>query len=140
MHPYHHARSEATAVIDMIRASKQAADSLHIGLNGQLYVAGYSQGGHVTMATTRMLERYFSNEIPLTASSPMSGAYDLSGVQAEVVTSDNPYSSPEYLPYIVMSYRYAYNIYPDIHDIFKAPYDTILPPLFGRYTRRMVCF
>lgn len=129
-HPYHHARSEATAVVDMIRACKQVADSIQLGLNGQLYITGYSQGGHVTMATTRMIESYFSNELNITASSPMSGAYDLSGVQAEIVVSENPYSSPEYLPYIVMSYRYAYNIYPNVSEVFRTPFDTTLPPLF----------
>jgi len=130
LHPYHHSRSEATAVIDMIRACRQAADSLHLGLNGQLYITGYSQGGHVTMATQRMIERYFSQEMNVTATAPMSGAYDLSGVQASVVTSDVPYDAPAYLPYMVMSYRYAYHIYPDINTILKPPYNTTLPPLF----------
>jgi len=130
LHPYHHARSEATAVIDMIRACRQAADTISMGLNGQLYITGYSQGGHVTMATQKMIERHFSQEMNVTATSPMSGAYDLSGVQASVVTSDLPYDAPAYLPYMVMSYRYAYQIYPDINTIFKPPYNTTLPPLF----------
>jgi hypothetical protein len=130
LHPYHHARSEATAVIDMIRACRQAADSINLGLNGQLYITGYSQGGHVTMATQRMIEQHFSQEMNVTATSPMSGAYDLSGVQASVVTSDLPYDAPAYLPYMVMSYRYAYQIYPDINTIFKPPYNTTIPPLF----------
>ena len=49
-HPYLHARSEATASVDMLRAGRNYCASNNIGLNGQVFLAGYSQGGHTEMA------------------------------------------------------------------------------------------
>ena len=72
-------------------------------------------------------------EFPITASAPMSGAYDLTGVQEEVMFQ--PYSHPGYLPYLLFSYQEVYNLYPDIRTAFKAPYDSLLPPMFnGEYS------
>lgn len=130
LHPYMHARSEATSTIDMIRACKELSDTLALELNGQLFLAGYSQGGHVTMATHKYIQKYFNNELRVTASAPMSGPYDVSGAQAAVITSDLPFTNPEYMPYVIMSYRYAYSIYPNINTVFKAPYNTTLPHFF----------
>jgi acetyl esterase/lipase len=42
IHPYLHALSEATASIDMVRASRQALAGAGIPLNGQVFLTGYS--------------------------------------------------------------------------------------------------
>jgi hypothetical protein len=44
LHPYLHAKSEATAVIDFIKASKTVCKDKKISLNDQLFLMGYSQG------------------------------------------------------------------------------------------------
>ncbi|MEM7039580.1 MAG: hypothetical protein AAF570_21585, partial [Bacteroidota bacterium] len=41
-----------------------------------------------------------------------------------------PYSQPGYLPYLMFSFQEAYDIFPATYSPFKAPYDTLLPPLF----------
>jgi len=56
LHPYVHTKASATAVVDMLRATKTWAASNGQPLNDQLFLAGYSQGGHATMAAHRMLE------------------------------------------------------------------------------------
>lgn len=66
----------------------------------------------------------------VTASAPMSGAYDMSGVMSEIMLSDDPYSNPFYLPYLFFGYNAVYNIYNSPSDIMVSPYDTLLPPLF----------
>jgi hypothetical protein len=130
MHPYIHARSEATACIDMIRASKEAAAQLNKQLSGQVFLTGYSQGGHASMATHKWIQNHFSSEFDVSAAVPMSGPYSLSHVMKDLILSNTPYSNPNYLPYVILSFRYAYNIYPNLSDVFIAPYDTLLPPLF----------
>ena len=50
LHPYCHAKSEATATVDMLRATRQVCDEQDIHLNDQTFLFGYSQGGHATMA------------------------------------------------------------------------------------------
>jgi len=55
---YHHARSEATACVDLLRAARTWCASNNVELNDQLFLAGYSHGGHVTMALHRELEPF----------------------------------------------------------------------------------
>lgn len=129
-HPYIHARSEASASLDMLRATHEAQDSIEgFDLNGQLFLMGYSQGGHSTMALHRLIETTYPNEFEITASAPMSGPYDVSGVQAAVIVNDSVYSQPGYLPYILTSYNMVYGFLNDISDVLLSPYDTLLPPL-----------
>ena len=57
IHPYQHAESEATATIDLIRAVREFLDTnTVIHDNGQLFLTGYSQGGHAAMATNKYIE------------------------------------------------------------------------------------
>lgn len=130
MHPYIHAGSEASAVVDMIRAARSFCAERSINLNSQLFLTGYSQGGHATLAAQREMELHLPDEFPITASAPMAGPYDLSGTMLPLFVSDKAYGSPCYLPYVVFSYHEAYGMYDDPGEIFKAPYDTTLPPLF----------
>ena len=100
LHPYLHATSEATAVIDMLRATRLFCEDKGNVLNEQLFLAGYSQGGHVTMATLKMMEEQYSDEFTVTACSPMAGPYDLSETQLNFVMRDTAYPIPGILPYI----------------------------------------
>jgi hypothetical protein len=135
MHPYVHADSEATTCRDLIRAAHELQDTLGYLLNDELFIWGYSQGGHATAALQRLIETDPTQEFVLTGSAPMAGPYDVSGVQAEVITSNNPYPTPGYLPYVIFSYQSVYgNLYTDINDVFLPEYAAILPGLFDGNT------
>lgn len=130
-HPYMHAASEATAAIDMLRAVREFCQIMDVDLNGQLFLTGYSQGGHVCMATHKMIEEQFPTEFQVTASAPCSGPYDVSGVQAEVITAEEPYPAPYYLPYVLFSYKHVYPwLYDEVTEVVLEPWATLLPPLF----------
>jgi hypothetical protein len=134
LHPYIHAQSEATAAIDMLRASKTVVTGMGKELNDQLFLVGYSQGGHATMALHRMIEQQFSSEFTVTASAPMSGPYDISGVQAQVITNDSVYSQPAFLPFVLFGLNQVYNFFTNPSNILTSPYDAIIPPLMnGNY-------
>lgn len=127
-HPYVHARSEATATVDLLRTARELKDTLGYQLNEQLFLFGYSQGGHATMAAFKMLEEELAAEFTVTAVAPMSGPYDISGVQAGTITSGQAYESPSYLPYVILGYQEAYgDIYVNLSDVFRAPYDSLIP-------------
>ncbi|MFK7905374.1 MAG: lipase family protein [Chitinophagales bacterium] len=131
LHPYVHADSEATASIDMIRAAREYAAANNISLNDQLFLTGYSQGGHACMATHKMMQEQFPDEFTVTASSPGSGPYDLSSTSFDNINSDEAYSTGGYVPYLLFAYQSVYgNLYENVSDALKAPYDTTLPPLF----------
>lgn len=122
LHPYMHGESEATSIIDLIRAAKSICKSRGVTLNDQLFLTGYSQGGHATLAALKMIEEQFSSEFTLTACAPMAGPYDLSKTQLDFVLSDEPYAEPGYLPYILFAYNKVYNMYPDLGNVFVSPY------------------
>lgn len=129
LHPYHHAWTEATACVDMLRATRAYCTNHGRALNGKLFLAGYSQGGHATMALHRELETYHADEFSVTASAPMAGAYDLSGITLDDFLSDRPKPTPYYYAYLLAAYIQVYQLAPSLAEILAPPYDTTLPPL-----------
>ncbi len=134
LHPYHHARSEATAGVDALRAARLWCAGNSRELNGQLFLVGYSQGGHATMALQRELELYHGDEFTVTASAPMAGAYDLSGVTATNLLSGRPMPNPYYLIYLLAAYQEVYGLTNSLGELLSPPYDTVLPPLMNGAT------
>ncbi|MCB0793862.1 MAG: alpha/beta fold hydrolase [Flavobacteriales bacterium] len=131
LHPYVHAASEASCTVDMLRAAREFCDQQGVWLNGQVFLAGYSQGGHACAAAQRLIEEQHSDEFELVASAPCSGPYDISGVQAQVMLDTVPYPAPYYLPYVVLAYGEVYpGLFNNVSEVFRAPYDMLLPPLF----------
>ncbi|HRD54690.1 MAG TPA: lipase family protein, partial [Flavobacteriales bacterium] len=128
-HPYIHAASEATASRDMLRAAREFCAQRDVQLNGQLFLIGYSQGGHACAATHRLLQEEHADEFIVTASAPCSSPFDVSGVQAQVMVSPDPYPAPYYLPYVILSYRYVYPwLFGEVNEIIEEPWATVLPP------------
>ncbi|MCG8329766.1 MAG: T9SS type A sorting domain-containing protein [Chitinophagales bacterium] len=121
-HPYVHRASEASAAVDMIRAIRSHAPEMNVSLNDQLFITGYSQGGHASMALHQALELELSDEIELTAAAHLSGPYSVSGVMREVMVGDEPYNYLAYLPNIYLSYNYVYGLYDELEQVFKPAY------------------
>ncbi len=132
-HPYVHAKSEATAVIDMLRAAREWAQLNNVQLNDQLFLLGYSQGGHVTMATHHELEMQHSDEFTVTASAPCSGPYDLSGMMRDSMLAGGKFSNSFFIAFTTLSYQYVYqNIFENIGETFVAPYDSLILRMLNR--------
>lgn len=128
-HVYQHYWTEAMSVIHMIKACREILPQIGTKTTGQLFVTGYSQGGHAAAATHKMIETGRFPDVQITASSPMSGAYDMTGTQSPTMFIE--YDRPHYLPYLLISYDYAYNIFDgDIYEAFAPPYDTEIKELF----------
>lgn len=128
-HVYQHYWTEAMSVIHMIKACREILPKIGTKTNGQLFVTGYSQGGHAAAATHKMIETGRFPDVQITASSPMSGAYDMTGTQSSTMFVE--YDRPHYLPYLLISYDYAYNIWPgDVYEAFKAPLNTEIKDMF----------
>ena len=125
---YLHAKTEATTVVDMLRAVRQFCASNSVNLNSQLFLTGYSQGGHVTMAAHREIETYHSDEFTVTASAPMSGPYDLSGVTWNYAQTN--LSLRGYFPLLIAAWLPIYNLGDTFEELLRAPYDRTLAPLY----------
>ena len=133
LHPYVHAKSEATASVDMVRAAREYLSTTNFIDNNELFLTGYSQGGHACMATTKFInDENLQSEFNIVASAPCSGPYDLSGIMADTIIAPSPYSNPGYIVYLLASYQLAYgNIFNSWSDVLYPPYDTIVPPFFS---------
>ena len=135
-HLYIHADSEANAGIDMMKAVVELDSILGLKRDSMIFVSGYSQGGHAAMAVTRKLQEQYSDEYTVTASSPMSGPYDLDGVQADVMFE--VYSQPHYLPYLLLGYNEVYKLFKQdkFYDaVFSDEYRDVVKGAFdGSYS------
>jgi pimeloyl-ACP methyl ester carboxylesterase len=128
IHPYLHAESQATVATDLIRAARDfIEDSLGLNHNGELFITGYSQGGHAAMGLHKYIQdNNLYAEFNVVGSAPLSGPYNLSGIQT-TLPADSSYSVPIYLPYLVESMQLVYgNIYTNTSDVYQAPYDGLI--------------
>ncbi|MGE0313126.1 MAG: lipase family protein [Lautropia sp.] len=124
-HPYLHADSEASTTIDAIRAARSALADSGVALNGRVMLAGYSQGGHASMATQRVIERDLRTEFNVVASGHMSGPYNLTGsfVDGLALLPTGSAGSTIFSPFAITSFQKVYgDLYADPAEYFKAPY------------------
>ena len=123
VHPYVHAASEAWVAVDMMRAVRSYAEMEGIMMNEQVFLTGYSQGGHSAMALHRYLEENIPDEFSVTAAAPMSGPYSIAEVMYDLIVSEEEYTKPGYLINTFISYKAVYgDVYTDINSTFKEPY------------------
>jgi len=130
-HPYCNFGSLGTAIVDMLRATKNYLAGIpdKIIWNNELFLAGYSEGGYATMAATKEIQLNYSEEFSITASAPMAGPYNLSTIMGGVVTNEEVYSHLEYLIYMLYGFNAVYDIFTGPEEIMLEPYDTTVPPL-----------
>ena len=138
-HPYLVAEQQATDMADAldsardIIAQQQRAndtDYTNIDDSGKLFISGYSQGGHVAMATARMLEQ---NDEPVTAIAPLSGPYALAAFGDAIFSGNVNIGASRFAPLLAGGLQKAYgNVYNSTADIFTADYaNTQLPSLLS---------
>ncbi len=128
LHPYIHAKSISYAVIDFIRAAKKYSKKKNIILNNQLFLAGYSEGGYVTLATQKEMEENNSDEFSITAVAPMAGPYNLLATATNLIQKTR-YNNPAYIGFLLTAYNNIYE-WNRLNDFFVQPYDEMMPSLF----------
>lgn len=131
-HPYLNAEQSANDMMDALTAARSAlptsfAPDTRAG--PKLFITGYSQGGHVAMATHRALQ---AQNATVTASAPLSGPYALAAFGDAEFFGNVSLGAPLFATLLVNSYQQAYgNLYSATTDIFEPRYatgiDTLLP-------------
>lgn len=131
-HPYVHAQTEASVGLDGLRAARDFSSDNSLHLNQQVFLTGYSQGGHASMALHQSLQFDHADEFQVTAAAHMSGPYNISGVMRDLLLSGQPYSNPAYLVNTLFSYQFVYgNLYNDIADAVKPAYIPMTEEFFA---------
>ena len=134
-HPYLVAQQQSTDMVDALDSSrsiierkKRANDANYskIDDSGKLFIAGYSQGCYVTMATARLLE---AQKKPMTAIAPSSGPYALAAFGDEIFRGNVNIGASRFAPLLGIGLQAKYgNIYSKKSDIFLDKYaDAQLP-------------
>jgi predicted esterase len=140
-HPYLNADQQSKDVADALTAARSALPTSFapsVSDSGKLFVTGYSQGGHVAMATHRLLQQ---SGATITASAPMSGPYALAAFADAVLYGQVSRTTPLFLTYMAVGYQRAYgNIYTTPTDMFEARYATGIESLLPSAVPRTQLF
>ncbi len=135
-HPFLNADQQSKEMIDSLNAAKSALSTLMspTRASDRLFITGYSQGGHVAMATHRAMEA-LQPPIHVTASAPMSGPYALAAQSDATFYGMVNAGGTVFSPMIFTSYQKAYgNIYNTPSDIYNSVYATGIESLLpGTY-------
>lgn len=136
IHPYLHADTEASAGRDMIIAVKKWLETEGIRDNEQIFVTGYSQGGHASMALARSIEADGAEDgLELTAAAHLSGVYDIDPPSPAILALSQV--NPQLLSFFlntVISYNHVYNLYGAPDQLFVEPYLSEVQSFINRET------
>lgn len=122
IHPYFHAATEASAGLDMLIAVRAWLDEQEIARNDQVFVTGYSQGGHASMALHKVMESRGDGP-SITAAAHLSGAYVVAPPSpAALAISEVDTSSFRFFLNQVIGYEFVYNLYGGVNNLFVDPY------------------
>jgi hypothetical protein len=131
-HPFLDAAQQSGEMMNILAAARTALPKTFAAAttdNGKLFVTGYSEGGHVAMATQRALQDAGAT---VTAAAPLSGPYALEAFGDAIFFGSVNLGSTVFGPLLTTSYQHAYgNIYTAPTDIYSSTYatgiDTLLP-------------
>jgi dienelactone hydrolase len=130
-HPYLDAKSTTQSILDLLRATKEytSDDKVQAKFTKDLFIFGYSQGGWATMQLQKSIEKDYSSEFNLIASSCGSGPYSIEYMNRYIVEKDE-YPMPFFIAYVLNSYKTIGLISNPLSDMIKEPYATLIPGLF----------
>lgn len=134
-HPYLVAEQQSNDMVDALESARSVIDKQKLANNvnytniddsGKLYLSGYSQGGHVAMATARLLE---SQNKTVTAIAPLSGPYALAAFGDEIFKGNVNIGASRFAPLLGIGLKEKYtNIYEQPSDIFLDKYADVRLP------------
>lgn len=131
-HPYLNADQSAKEMLDALTAARKALPQVGGQDSGQLFLSGYSQGGHVAMATHRAMQ---AANLPVTASAPLSGPYAMAAFGDAVFAGNVNLGSTAFVPLLLSSYQKAYgNLYRQTSDVFTSAYAPEAEALLPSFT------
>lgn len=129
-HPYLVASQQSAEMLDALTAAKAALSSLSITPKSNVFVSGYSQGGHVALATytamktdSTMIARLAALGLNAVATAPMSGPYAAANFGDTIMAGAVNAGSTSLLPMLLTGYQKTYgNIYTSTSDVYESTY------------------
>jgi pimeloyl-ACP methyl ester carboxylesterase len=137
-HPYYDQTSSALCVVDMIKAVKEYLVANQIAFSDKLFLAGYSEGGYVTLAAAKEIDNHAEHGLEVTAVAAGAGGYELSDMLTSIA-GGSYYAYPSYLAFVLMSYNYTYDWNKPASYFFNTPYAAAVDTyLNGQYSGNFI--
>jgi dienelactone hydrolase len=119
---YFNGDQQSKDMIDALTAARTALSSGGLFAsapkdNGKLFITGYSQGGHVAMATHKAMQ---AAEMTVTASAPCSGPYALAANVDAIMLGKVNWGATEFTPLLTSSYFNSYKGNATIGNIYTV--------------------
>lgn len=127
-HSYYHTASMAKVVVDLLSATKTVLSQNGIDWPGPVFLSGFSQGGHASMAAQRLLERSPVAGIRVTASAPVAAAVDLATIGIPAALEGRSRFGSLYVAWIAVSYARDYG--EPIESLLREPWSSTVAELF----------
>lgn len=122
-HPYEHGQTLAQATVDMLLATKTFLSQIHSPWTGQVFLAGYSEGGYASLSAQKLLEERYGSQFSVTGSSCGAGPYAMPAFYEHITEQTTMGGIANYL-YVweTLAYNRIYNLNKPVSYYFKAPY------------------
>lgn len=134
-HPFLNAEQQSSDMVDGLRAARKAFAGIGAVDAGKLVIAGYSEGGHVAMATQRAMQNTYASEFTVTALAGMSGPYAISLLGDAVFAGSPNAGGTVFLPLITTSWQKSYSgLYTSPNEIYEDRYATGIESLLPSKT------
>lgn len=131
-HHHNSAQTNSTSGIDLIRAARQLAVQQNIAYNSQVFISGYSEGGHNAMGILKKVyDENLRSEFNIVSAGCGSGAYDLSDLSYHYILDNPYYPTRAYILYLLGTCEDIYGnlINEDqgesVSTYLKYPYDSL---------------
>ena len=123
-HPFLDVPSETTAGVDLLRAARSFVPRTGHELRRDVLVTGFSQGGTAATGLARALRGGADDWFRLRALAPISGAYDLRGVELPALIDGTvpPPWNVGYTAYLMVSWNRLHHLYDQPGEIFEEDY------------------
>jgi len=126
-HRYFHAATETSSAVDLLAASRPVLARLHVKQNKDLFIFGFSQGGHTALALQRELE---NAHVDVTGNATVGGVFDVEQWFLASLANETTVTVPLYISYLLLAYDDIYDVYGQASDVFQEPYASTVSELF----------
>ncbi|MEM8955069.1 MAG: lipase family protein [Verrucomicrobiota bacterium] len=127
-HPYLHSDSAVACTIDLLSATRTFLRHLNVKWPPSLFLLGFSQGGHSTLAVQRALEQMNDPKLQVAGAAAIAGPTQLRKISFPQTLTGTSKSHAFYLAYITSAYANVYQ--QPLNSILKDDYATSFQTIF----------
>ena len=108
-------------------AAQNVLAELRVRQNGELFVFGFSQGGHSALALHRELERM---RVKVNGTAIVGAIFDVERWFLGSLEKEDSIAQALYVSYLLLAFDDIYDVYESIDDVFRRRYAGIVENLF----------